>query len=48
MSLDAQWAQRWIELSAVRLPSTAIMVDLDRAIGDGDPRRAWTEASVRL
>ena len=37
MSLDAQWAQRWIELSPSAVPEHRdYLVDLDRAIGDGD------------
>ena len=37
MSLDAQWAQRWIELSASAVAEHRdYLVDLDRAIGDGD------------
>ena len=40
MSLDAQWAQRWIELSASAVAEHRdYLVDLDRAIGDGDRRR---------
>ena len=37
MSLDAQWAQWWIELSASAVAEHRdYLVDLDRAIGDGD------------
>ena len=37
MSLDAQWAQRWIELSASAVAEHRdYLVDLDRVIGDGD------------
>nr|WP_296533994.1 dihydroxyacetone kinase subunit DhaL [uncultured Actinomyces sp.] len=37
MSLDAQWAQRWIELSASAVAEYRdYLVDLDRVIGDGD------------
>ena len=37
MSLDAQWAQRWIELSASAVAEHRdYLVDLDRAFGDGD------------
>ena len=37
MSLDAQWAQRWIELSASAVAEQRdYLVDLDRVIGDGD------------
>ena len=37
MSLDAQWAQRWIELAAADIAEQRdYLVDLDRAIGDGD------------
>ena len=37
MSLDAQWAQRWIEQSASAVAEHRdYLVDLDRAIGDGD------------
>ena len=37
MSLDAQWAQRWIELSASAVAELRdYLVDLDRVIGDGD------------
>jgi dihydroxyacetone kinase-like protein len=37
MSLDAAWAQRWIELAAVDIAEQRdYLVDLDRAIGDGD------------
>ena len=37
MSLDAQWAQQWIELSASAVAEHRdYLVDLDRAIGDGD------------
>lgn len=37
MSLDAAWAQRWIELSAADIAEQRdYLVDLDRAIGDGD------------
>ena len=37
MSLDAQWAQRWIELAAADVAEQRdYLVDLDRAIGDGD------------
>ena len=37
MSLDAQWTQRWIELSASAVAEHRdYLVDLDRAIGDGD------------
>ena len=37
MSLDAAWAQRWIELAAADIAGQRdYLVDLDRAIGDGD------------
>lgn len=37
MSLDAAWAQRWIESSAADIAEQRdYLVDLDRAIGDGD------------
>ena len=37
MSLDAAWAVRWIELAAVDIAEQRdYLVDLDRAIGDGD------------
>lgn len=37
MSLDAAWARRWIELAAVDIAEQRdYLVDLDRAIGDGD------------
>ena len=37
MSLDAAWARRWIELAAVEIAEQRdYLVDLDRAIGDGD------------
>ncbi len=37
MSLDAAWARRWIELAAVGVAEQRdYLVDLDRAIGDGD------------
>ena len=37
MSLDAAWARRWIESSAVDIAEQRdYLVDLDRAIGDGD------------
>ena len=37
MSLDAAWARRWIELSAADIAEQRdYLVDLDRAIGDGD------------
>ena len=37
MSLDAAWARRWIELSAADVAQQRdYLVDLDRAIGDGD------------
>ena len=37
MSLDAQWALRWIELAAADVAQHRdFLVDLDRAIGDGD------------
>ena len=37
MSLDAAWARRWIELSAAQIAEQRdYLVDLDRAIGDGD------------
>ena len=37
MSLDAAWARRWIELAAVDVAELRdYLVDLDRAIGDGD------------
>ena len=37
MSLDAAWARRWIELSAADVAEQRdYLVDLDRAIGDGD------------
>ena len=37
MSLDAQWAQWWIELSASAVAEHRdYLVDLDRVIGDGD------------
>lgn len=37
MSLDAAWARRWIELAAVDVAEQRdYLVDLDRAIGDGD------------
>lgn len=37
MSLDAAWARRWIELAAVDVAQQRdYLVDLDRAIGDGD------------
>lgn len=37
MSLDAAWAQRWIELTAADIAEQRdYLVDLDRAIGDGD------------
>ena len=37
MSLDAAWAQRWIELAAADVAfQRDYLVDLDRAIGDGD------------
>lgn len=37
MSLDAAWARRWIELSAAEIAEQRdYLVDLDRAIGDGD------------
>ena len=37
MSLDAAWAQRWIELAAADIAEQRdYLVDLDRVIGDGD------------
>ena len=37
MSLDAAWALRWIELAAADVAEQRdYLVDLDRAIGDGD------------
>ena len=37
MSLDAAWALRWIELAAADVAAQRdYLVDLDRAIGDGD------------
>lgn len=37
MSLDAAWALRWIELAAAQVAEQRdYLVDLDRAIGDGD------------
>ena len=37
MSLDAAWARRWIELAAADIAEQRdYLVDLDRAIGDGD------------
>ena len=37
MSLDAAWALRWIELAAAEVAARRdYLVDLDRAIGDGD------------
>ena len=37
MSLDAAWARRWIELAAADVAAQRdYLVDLDRAIGDGD------------
>ena len=37
MSLDAAWARRWIELVAADIAEQRdYLVDLDRAIGDGD------------
>ena len=37
MSLDAAWARRWIELAAADVAEQRdFLVDLDRAIGDGD------------
>lgn len=37
MSLDAAWARRWIELAAADVSEQRdYLVDLDRAIGDGD------------
>ena len=37
MSLDAAWARLWIELSAAQIAEQRdYLVDLDRAIGDGD------------
>ena len=37
MSLDAAWARRWIESSAADIAEQRdYLVDLDRAIGDGD------------
>ena len=37
MSLDAAWALRWIELAAADIAEQRdYLVDLDRAIGDGD------------
>ena len=37
MSLDAAWARRWIELAAVDIAEQRdYLLDLDRAIGDGD------------
>ena len=37
MSLDAAWARRWIELAAADVAEQRdYLVDLDRAIGDGD------------
>ena len=37
MSLDAAWALRWIELAAANVAEQRdYLVDLDRAIGDGD------------
>ena len=37
MSLDAAWARRWIELAAADVAEQSdYLVDLDRAIGDGD------------
>ena len=37
MSLDVQWALRWIELAAADVAQQRdYLVDLDRAIGDGD------------
>lgn len=37
MSLDAAWARRWIELAATDVAEQRdYLVDLDRAIGDGD------------
>ena len=37
MSLDAQWAQRWIELSASAVAELRdYLVYLDRAMGEGD------------
>lgn len=37
MSVDAAWARRWIELAAAEVATQRdYLVDLDRAIGDGD------------
>ena len=37
MSLDAAWARRWIELAAADVAEQRdYLVDLDRAVGDGD------------
>lgn len=37
MSLDAAWALRWIEMAAAQVAEQRdYLVDLDRAIGDGD------------
>ena len=37
MSLDAAWARRWIELAAADIAEQRdYLVDLDRAMGDGD------------
>jgi len=37
MSVDAAWARRWIELAAAEgATQRDYLVDLDRAIGDGD------------
>ena len=37
MSLDAAWARRWIDLAAAQVAEQRdYLVDLDRAIGDGD------------
>ena len=37
MSLDAAWARRWVELAAADVAEQRdYLVDLDRAIGDGD------------
>ena len=37
MSLDAAWARRWLELAAADVSEQRdYLVDLDRAIGDGD------------
>ena len=50
MSLDAAWAQRWIESSAADIAEQRdYLVDLDRAIGDGENMdRGFTAAVEAL